>query len=201
MTHMRTTASIATIIFCTTLTGCATTKIATTGTSMKAPLCRPGGDRIAVVSFWQPQWRPDQKEPELREAAAARGIEDFFSSIECVGEFEVRRLTNQGTNDKPSDEELLKLASTSTPGVDRVLLITVRELGPKLLIGIPVIVEGGTEAVLEIRAIDAHTSEPIADLKTHWKNGGVFVIKGVKTLPSDMKSALHAALMSNRQAQ
>jgi hypothetical protein len=136
----------------------------------------------------------------LREAAAARGLEEFFAFTTCVGKVDIRRLNRQGTTDQPSDEELLKLASTSTPDVDRVLLITVRELGPRLLIGIPVIVEGGTEAVLEIRALDAHNAKSLADLKTHWQNGGTFVIKGVQTLPSDMRSALQAALMPDRSA-
>lgn len=198
---MRTFASIAAVTFCTALVGCASTKIETTGASMKAPLCLAGGNRISVVSFWQPKWRPDQKEPELREAAAVRGIEDFFASIDCVAKFSIRRLNGQDTTDQPSDEELVKLALTSVPTVDRVILITVSELGPKLQIGIPVIVEGSTEAVLEIRALDAHTSQLLANIKTHWQNGGTFVIKGVKTLPGDMKSALQAVLMSERSAE
>lgn len=198
---MRTITTVATIAFFIALTGCATTKIETTGVSMKAPLCQPGGDRISVVSFWQPKWHPDQKEPQLREVAAARGLEEFFASTTCVEKVDIRRLNRQGATDQLSDEELVKLASTSTSGVDRVLLITVRELGPKLLIGIPVIIEGSTEAVLEIRALDAHNAQSLADLKTHWQNGGTFVIKGVQTLPSDMKSALQAALMPNRSAE
>jgi hypothetical protein len=70
-----------------------------------------------------------------------------------------------------------------------------------LLIGIPVIVEGGTEAVLEIRVLDTQSSKSIANLRTHWQNGGTFVIKGVKSLPQDMKSALQAALMPNSSSQ
>jgi hypothetical protein len=31
-----------------------------------------------------PHWRPDQKEPPLREAAAQRGIEDFFAGLACM---------------------------------------------------------------------------------------------------------------------
>jgi hypothetical protein len=130
-----------------------------------------------------------------------RGIEDFFASTACVGRLDIRRLNVQGNADQPSDEELVKLALTSMPSVDRVILITIRELGPKLLIGIPVVVEGGTEAVLEIRVLDAHTSQPLANLKTHWQNGGTFVVKGVKTLPNDMQSALRASLMLERPSE
>jgi hypothetical protein len=198
---MRAITSIATLVLFGGIAGCATTKDETTGTSMKAPLCEPGGDRISVVSFWQAKWRPEQKEPEAREFEAARGIHDFFASTTCVGKNEIRRLTGKEPNDQPADAELVRLAQVSASSVDRVLLITVRELGPKLLIGLPVIVEGGTEVVLEIRAIDAHSSQTIANFKTHWQNGGTFVVKGVETLPSDMKSALQAALMPGQAAQ
>jgi len=81
------------------------------------------------------------------------------------------------------------------PAPDRVLLIVIRELGPKLIIGIPMLVEGGTEAVLEVRVHDVRTSEVMAAIRTHWQNGGTFVIKGVKTLDQDMSAALRAALM------
>jgi hypothetical protein len=198
---MRVLATTATLILCTAFAGCATTKVETTGTSLKAPLCQSGGDRLTVVSFWQTKWRPDQKEPEARELAAERGIEDFFAKATCIARKELRRLTGNEPAGQPSDDELVRLASTSTPGVDRVLLINVLELGPKLQIGIPVIVEGGTEVLLEIRAIDAHTSLLIADFKTHWQNGGTLVVKGVKSLPSDMKAALQAALLPGQAAQ
>lgn len=192
---MRAVTPIAIVLLYALLIGCASTKIETTGMTMNAPLCRQGNDQISVVAFWQPKWRPDQKEPDLREAAALLGIEGFFASTACVTKADIRRLNNQDAPDHPSDEQLLRLASALTPASDRVLLIVVRELGPKLVVGIPVIVEGGTEAVLEIRVLDSHSSRPLADLKTHWQNGGTFVIKGVKSLPQDMKAALHVALM------
>jgi hypothetical protein len=122
-------------------------------------------------------------------------MEDFFASTGCIDQFDIRRLSGPDAQARPSDAQLVQWALNVKPNVDRVILITVHELGPKILFGVPVIVEGGTEVVLEIRALDARTSRPLADLRTHWQNGGTFVIKGVKTLPSDMKSALQAALM------
>jgi hypothetical protein len=71
----------------------------------------------------------------------------------------------------------------------------VRELGPIIrLFGLPALVEGGTDVVLELKVFDVRTGESLADFRTHWQNGGAFVIKGVKTLPQDMASALEAAL-------
>jgi hypothetical protein len=195
---MRTFTAVAIVTLCAALMGCANTKVESTGTSMEAPLCRAGGEHLSVVSFWQPQWRPDQKEPALREAAAIRGMEDFFAATGCIDQFDIRRLSGPDAQARPSNVDLVQWALNVKPNVDRVVFITVHELGPKLLVGLPVLVEGGTEVVLDIRALDARTSRPLADLNTHWQNGGTFVIKGVKTLPSDMKSALKAALMPER---
>jgi hypothetical protein len=36
----------------------------------------------------------------------------------------------------------------------------------------------------------------MADVRTHWQNGGTFIIKGVKTLEEDMSAALRSTLMS-----
>ena len=94
-----------------------------------------------------------------------------------------------------SDEELVRLASSPSTKPERVLLIVVRELGPRLTVGIPVIVEGGTEVLIEVRVLDSKSLAPLANARTFWRNGGSFVIKGVKTLDQDMSAALSAALM------
>jgi hypothetical protein len=95
------------------------------------------------------------------------------------------------------NEELIPSASSSNPKPERVLLVVVRELGPRLLIGIPVVVEGGTEVLVDVRVLDATTSELLATTHTIWRNGGMFVIKGIKTLDQDMSAALTATLMVN----
>jgi len=160
---------------------------------MQEPVCKPGARKISALVYWGPQWRPDQKEPERREAAALRGIESFLAGSECLAKVDVRRLPGEIT-DVPSDEVLLKQASTAVPRADKVLVIVVRELGPILRIGIPSIVEGGTEVVLELRLLDVPTSHEQANVRTHWSNGGTFVVKGVGSLDRDMSEALAAAL-------
>jgi hypothetical protein len=81
------------------------------------------------------------------------------------------------------------------------VLIVVRELGPKLLIGSPVLVEGGTEVVIEVRVLDGHTAESMANVRTHWQNGGALVVKGVGTLDQDMSAALRTTLMTGATSQ
>ena len=176
------------------LTGCASTNVETTGATMREPLCKAGAQKLSALVYWGPHWRPDQKEPERREAAALRGIESFFTNSECIAKVDVHRLSGGSTAEVPPDEALLRQASAGTPRADKVLVIVVRELGPILRIGIPWIAEGGTEVVLELRLLDVPTSTAQANVRTHWWNGGTFVIRGVGSLDRDMGAALAAAL-------
>jgi len=177
------------------LIGCASTTVTTTGLPLKEPLCQPSKPSIPTVVYWGTKWRPDQKEPKLREAAAMRGIQDFLSRSGFLLVLTVNRLAPEQA--QASNEELMHWASSANPKPDRIVRIVVRELGPRLLIGIPVIVEGGTEVVVEVNVLDAMTSQLLANTQTTWRNGGPFVIKGIKTLEQDMSAALAATLMVN----
>jgi len=162
------------------LLGCASTTVDITGDTLKQPICESGSAPLTTAVFWTTRWRPDQKEPALREAAALRGIQEFASKTICLSVTRIERLADGA---QPADE--------LQP--DRIILITVRELGPKLTIGIPAIVEGGTEVVLDVRVLRA--SETLANSQTRWWNGGTFVIKGVKSLDHDMSEALTSTLL------
>jgi hypothetical protein len=186
---------------CLTLLGCASTKVETSGYGMKEPLCQVDAEKLSALVYWGPKWRPDQKEPLLREAAALRGIQDFFATSGCFSKADIRRLPSEPSEDIPSDERLLQMAAAIAPVPDRVLLIVVCELGPKLLIGIPVLVEGSTEVVIDVRELNVRTSKSMANIRTHWQNGGTFVIKGVESLEQDMSAALRAVLMPGTPSQ
>jgi hypothetical protein len=185
---------IAALAFLSLLAGSASTKVESTGAPLKEPFCMAGKPVLSTMVYWVSQWRSDQKEPPLREAAALRGIQDFLGRAACIAVVGIQRLpTGQAL---PSDEELLRPAAAASPLPDRILLIAVRELGPRLLVGLPVIVEGGTEVLIDVRVLDTRTRESLASVITHWRNGGTFVVKGVKTLDQDMSAALSAALTS-----
>ena len=64
-----------------------------------------------------------------------------------------------------------------------------------------VVVEGSTEVLVDVRVVDVATAEPLAATQTLWRNGGTFVIKGVKTLDQDMSAALSATLMLDPPAK
>lgn len=181
------------------LAGCASTTVETTGQRLKEPLCRSGQKPIPTVVYWGTKWRPDQKEPALREAAAVRGIQGFVDAIGCLSVVTVSRLTTEQA--MAPNVELMRLASTLSPKPERVLLVVVRELGPRLVIGIPVVVEGSTEALIDVSVLDVTTSKSMAATQTLWRNGGTFVVKGVKTLDQDMSAALKSALMQDGVAK
>ena len=190
---------LAVLVALTFMTGCASTKVETTGTQPQQPLCRVGEPAVSTLVYWGSQWRPDQKEPQLREAAALRGIEDFFNRAGCIAIAGIHRLPEE--KPLPTNEALVRLASNSTPVPERVVLIVVRELGPRITIGIPKIVEGGTEVLIDIRVLNPTTKKSLTNTQTRWRNGGTFVIKGVKTLDQDMSAALKAVLMPEQAAR
>lgn len=181
------------------LAGCASTKVKTTGSPLGQPLCQVGKPAVSTLVYWAPQWRPDQKEPQLREAAALRGIEDFLNRAGCLAVTGIHRLPAE--KPLPTNVELLRLVSNTTPGPDRVILVVVRELGPRITIGIPVMIEGGTEVMIDARVLNPKTTKSLANAQIRWQNGGTFVIKGVKALDQDMSAALKAALMPDPVAR
>ncbi|MCU7853349.1 MAG: hypothetical protein KZQ80_14195 [Candidatus Thiodiazotropha sp. (ex Monitilora ramsayi)] len=184
---------IAALISLVFVTGCASTKIESTGALLKEPLCHAEKAAVSTLVYWGPKWRSDQKEPQLREAAALRGIESFLKRAGCIEVNGIHRLSWK--KQPQSNEELLNLASKSVPESERVLLIVIRELGPWLEIGIPAILEGGTEVLIDVRVLNPQTSGVLASTQTLWRNGGKFVVKGVKTLDQDISSALSTVLM------
>jgi hypothetical protein len=175
---------------------CASTTIETTGTALAGPFCRPGAPAVRTVVTWGARWRPDQKEPERREAAAARGLDAFLAETHCLEVAGVERF--QGP--PPFDDELLSRAAAASSSAERAVLVVVRELGPWLLIGLPVPVRGGTEVVVEVRVLDVPAKQRLADVRTHWRSGGAFVVKGVASLERDLGAALRAALRLDPRA-
>lgn len=106
----------------------------------------------------------------------------------------MRKFADRETIDlSPTEVRALVAADTSAPS--RVLAITVRELGPVVkLFSSLAMVEGGTNVVLDIRALSPSTGEVTAAFSSHWQHGGPWVFKGVTTLEQDIASALHEAL-------
>lgn len=185
---------VAAVLFAT-LAGCASTKFETSGSAPTQALCESKGEHISALVLWGPRWRTDQKDIPLREAAAQRGIEQFFAESGCYSRVRVLRTVGGRPAIELPENEIRQVALASDLQPTKLLVIVVRELGPVIkLLGSATLVEGGTEVVLDIQANNLIQQGTLAHFKAHWQNGGPGVIKGVATLAEDMRAALHAAL-------
>ncbi len=168
------------------IAGCASTTV-TFSPDPQAAVC---SDNATALVLWAPQWRADQKDVPDREAAAATGLQTFFSSSGCFAHSELRRLSSV------APLPMTEIASANGQ-FEKVVVIAVRELGPvvKLLSSLA-LVDGGTEVVLQVAEFSPPSSVQPREFTIHWQHGGHGVIKGVGSLPQDMHAALVAGLQS-----
>ncbi len=177
---LRTSLAFACVAF---LAGCASTAV-TLSPSPQAPVCERSADALVL---WAPAWRADQKDATQREAMAADGLKQFFAESGCFARSELRRVADTSTATISSQP----VATAFT----RLVVIEVRELGPVVkLLSSPTLIEGGTEAVLQVAVYAPSGMAKKRDFSVHWRNGGPGVVKGVASLAGDMQQALAAAL-------
>jgi hypothetical protein len=176
-------AAVAAVAAC--LAGCANTAV-TLRPSPQAPVC--DGAAAALV-LWATQWRRDQKDVPEREAAADAGLRAFLQDSGCFARAELRRADDaqQGT---------IAAQRAAEAGVaEKVVLVTVRELGPVVrLLSSVALVEGGTEVVLQVEEFAPPRGAATRAFTIHWQRGGAGVVSGVASLPEDMRAALVAGL-------
>jgi len=174
------------------LCGCAaTTSVEFAGQRPAAPVCQGAGAPLSAVVVWGPIWRPDQKDVGAREQAAELGIADFFATQDCFARTQVQRLA---TGTLGSLDEAKAAAAASGIGAQRVVYVVVKELGPVVkLLSSAALIEGGTEVVLDVAVYDPALGQQ-GRFTTHWRHAGAGVVKGVVSLPGDMRAALASAL-------
>jgi hypothetical protein len=172
------------------LASCASTTVDLSGNTPKDGLCQGPADAGTALVVWDTQWRQDQKDVLLREAAAEQGLNEYFAQSKCLPDAGVRR---NAVGASLTAEQARKLAVANSPQINRVIVVVVRELGPVVkFLSSAAVVEGGTEVVLHITSYSSRAPDSQQDFLVHWKNGGPGVVKGVSTLPQDMKAALAA---------
>ena len=178
--------SVLAVSLCTVLlAACASTNV-TLSPSPQAPVCNRS---TSALVLWAPQWRPDQKDVAAREEAAASGLNSFFASSGCFARTELRRV------DSLSPSVVNAELGASGGQFSAVVTIAVRELGPVVkLLSSASLVEGGTEAVLQVTSRQLQSSSQPREFTVHWRHGGPGVVKGVASLPNDMSAALRSGL-------
>ncbi len=140
--------------------------------------------RISAVVFWRTEWRINQKDVPLREKAAQQGIEQYFARSRCYRALSIQRF---GKNGLPAFD---RFETEETR-----IFITVKELGPWVSVfGSFWLLEGGTEVQLEVALLPAKARTASEFAEIHWRHGGPWVIKGVASLPANLRSALAALL-------
>lgn len=167
------------------LTGCAATTTTQFSPEPQAPVCATSASALVL---WRTQWRADQKDVAARTAAAEEGLVGFFRQPGCF-----RSALVQAAPASP-DRSIDAVMAEGLKRHDKVVLVTVRELGPILKIGASIaLVEGGTEVVLDVsEQVRGRSAARV--FTAHWSQGGAGVVKGVAGLPVDMRAALAAAL-------
>lgn len=176
------------IFLCFFCSGCASTSVLFSPKIPKELICQQGNENLSSLVFWSTSWRSNQKDIELREIAAENGIKNFFGSSNCFADIHIQRTSGEF-------KEINQIATQKQHTFNRVVTITVHELGPTLrFLESPALINGGTEVVLSITSYSFSPLVKRDDFNVYWQNGGSGVIKGVSTLSADMEGALASAL-------
>ncbi len=167
------------------LSACASTTVTVEPAAVE-PLCDPSA---TAVVLWATRWRVDQKDVAARESAAATGLSDFFSDGACFAQAQIGRVD--------------ALPASSVPNLRgaRLIGIEVQELGPTVkLLSSAALVEGGTEVVFRAVRYPTRLQAEPQSVTVHWRHGGPGVVKGVASLPHDLRAALQAGLATGAHA-
>jgi len=192
---MRLAARIPAVLLGLFVVGCASTTVTFTPAPPQSSLCQLRGEPVSALVLWLPNWRIDQKDVALREAAADEGIRHFFQTSGCFAKYEVRRISADVSSQAAHAEDI---QAKPQGAANHVLVIVVRELGPVVkLFSSAALIDGGTEVVLNISEYSNGSHNASRQFTVHWQNGGPGVVKGVATLPADLEAALVASLKPN----
>lgn len=157
------------------------------------PVCA-GADIGPVVVAPQTRWRPDQKEPDKREAIATAAIASAFQSLPCARDVRVlpiRPASAPSSSSSPS----LYAAPADAAGARTAVIVTVKELGPIFVVSVPVLWSGWSDVVFDLQVIDIASGRTTLDLTHHRKVGGPWTIRGVGPLQDEFETALKAVLV------
>jgi len=182
---------IVAIVLLSVVAGCSSIVVSYHAVGVEPPLYRGKNSGEKIVVYWGTAWRDNQKEPSKREALAARGIEEFFSSNPRWETLRISKSVVGRDALLASDTEAVSEAKTA--GADRVLIIRIEELGPNVMVYLsPILWQTQNEVLLHVRAINCQTGQVEADVSTRWVRGGPFTVIGADSLPIDLAGALKA---------
>ena len=126
--------------------------------------------------LWTTEWRKDQKDLPERELAAADGLNQFFKTASCSKSTSIQRIPSA------SNQSAEATIAAAIKEFDKVVLITIRELGPVAKIGASLALVGGSaEVVLDTSEQMVTKSPPrkfTALLRLVWESSLTLLIVG-----------------------
>lgn len=167
---------------------CSSTDAISTPITGAPPLCAPGVALGAVAVAPLTRWRPDQKEKERREAIARKAIETAFRSMPCARSVKLLGIA-------PDAQSAAKLAEAKSGGADTAVLIRIDELGPILIISVPVLWSTWSDIKFGLEEVDVATGQTLLKFDHHRKVGGAFQVRGVGPLEGEMETALRELIV------
>jgi hypothetical protein len=176
------------------LAACASVEAASTPQTGSPPICGLATRLGAVAVVPLTHWRPDQKEPPVREAIAQRALENAFRSTPCAASTKVLALSPDTARDA-------RLAEAKASGANTAILVTVQELGPIFIISAPVLFSGWSDVKFTVEEVDLSTGATKLKFDHHRKVGGAFNLRGLGPLQGEMEIALHDVIIGPAPAK
>lgn len=170
--------------------GCASVQVRDNLLHARLPWA-PGPDAtLGHVSVWpETDWRADQKEPASRAAMAETAIAQAFRDFPHGNVSEIRPIAPHDAATEPA-----RLQAAQAAGNDAVIQIRVSELGPLLLISVPVLWSTYSDVKFRLRIVRLADGESLLDVERHRQVGGPFVLRGTAPLAEELEIALCDAL-------
>jgi hypothetical protein len=173
------------------LTACASAPPGAESIASQAPLCAPGVSLGKVVIAPLTRWRVDQKEPDVREAIAAKAIAAVAPSISCAVSARVLPIAADANASARVAEA--KAASAST-----IIFIRIDELGPIATLSFPALWSTWSDVKFTLEAVDAATGQVARSIPHRRQKGGAFEVRGLDPLQAEMELALRDVILGAR---
>jgi len=178
------------------LSGCAATRTSVYSTSKNTTICNKHStpDLGNIIVLPEVAWRPDQKEPEKRNAMFMGELQKVFTRIPCGTIIPKETLQNISSWSSIPDSTLR--STFSAKGADTIILIRIEELTPRLefTFSIPFLWSGKSEADFRIKVISVKSGKTLNDMRVKRVTGGPFNIRPAEWSKTELYEALRSII-------
>lgn len=154
----------------------------------QAPLCAPDVSLGKVVIAPLTRWRPDQKEPVVREAIVLKAIEAVAPAITCATNARVLPVTDDAASART-------LATARAEGAQTALLIHIDELGPIAVLSFPAVWSTWSDVKFTLDSVDVSSGATLRSIPHRRQKGGAFEVRGLEPLQGEMEQALKDVIL------